>query len=145
MAKLQTAIRGTQDVLPKDSYKWQYVEKTLLETAGLFGFSELRVPVFEHTELFLRSVGDTTDEGTTGAVRCLLEHGLHNDALPVKASYVLSCYRYEKPQAGRLREFHQFGIECFGAPLPSADAEVISVAHTAFERFGLKNIELQLN
>lgn len=166
MAKLQTAIRGTQDVLPKDSYKWQYVEKTLLETAGLFGFSEMRVPVFEHTELFLRSVGDTTDvvqkemytfddkggrsitlrpEGTSGAVRCLLEHGLHNDALPVKASYVLSCYRYEKPQAGRLREFHQFGIECFGAPLPSADAEVISVAHTAFERFGLKNIELQLN
>lgn len=159
MAKLQTAIRGTQDVLPKDSYKWQYVEKTLLETAGLFGFSEMRVPVFEHTELFLRSVGDTTDvvqkemytfddkggrsitlrpEGTSGAVRCLLEHGLHNDALPVKASYVLSCYRYEKPQAGRLREFHQFGIECFGAPLPSADAEVISVAHTAFERFGLK-------
>lgn len=166
MAKLQTAIRGTQDVLPKDSYKWQYVEKTLLETAGLFGFSEMRVPVFEHTELFLRSVGDTTDvvqkemytfddkggrsitlrpEGTSGAVRCLLEHGLHNDALPVKASYILSCYRYEKPQAGRLREFHQFGIECFGAPLPSADAEVISVAHTAFERFGLKNIELQLN
>ena len=132
MAKLQTAIRGTQDVLPKDSYKWQYIEKTLLETAKLFGFSELRVPVFEHTELFLRSVGDTTDvvqkemytfddkggrsitlrpEGTAGAVRCLLEHGLHYDALRVIASYVLSCYRYEKPQAGRLREFHQFGEE----------------------------------
>lgn len=166
MANIQTAIRGTQDVLPRESYKWQYVEKTLLETASLFGFSEMRVPVFEHTELFLRSVGDTTDvvqkemytfddkggrsitlrpEGTAGAVRCLLEHGLHNEALPVKASYVLSCYRYEKPQAGRLREFHQFGVECFGAPSPAADAEIISIAHTAFERFGLKNIELQLN
>ncbi len=166
MAKIQTAIRGTQDVLPRDSYKWQYIEKTLLNTAALFGFSEMRVPVFEHTELFLRSVGDTTDvvqkemytfddkggrsitlrpEGTAGAVRCLLEHGLHNEALPVKASYILSCYRYEKPQAGRLREFHQFGVECFGAPAPAADAEIISIAHNAFERFGLKNIELQLN
>lgn len=166
MAKTITAIRGTQDVLPAESYKWQYIEKTLLETAALYGYRELRVPVFEQTDLFQRSVGDTTDvvqkemytfedkggrsltlrpEGTAGAVRCLLEHGLYNEALPVKACYVLSCYRYEKPQAGRLREFHQFGVECFGAPDPSADAEVIAVAHAAFRRFGLKNIRLELN
>lgn len=166
MAKTITAIRGTQDVLPNESYQWQYIEKTLLETASLYGYKELRVPVFEQTDLFQRSVGDTTDvvqkemytfddkggrsltlrpEGTAGAVRCLLEHGLYNDALPVKACYVLSCYRYEKPQAGRLREFHQFGIECFGAPECAADAEIIAVAHHAFERFGLKNIHLEIN
>ena len=166
MAKTITAIRGTQDVLPAQSYQWQYIEKTLLETASLYGYKELRVPVFEQTDLFQRSVGDTTDvvqkemytfedkggrsltlrpEGTAGAVRCLLEHGLYNDALPVKACYVLSCYRYEKPQAGRLREFHQFGIECFGAPEAAADAEIIAVAHHAFERFGLKNIHLEIN
>jgi len=166
MAKTITAIRGTQDVLPSQSYKWQYIEKTLLDTASLYGFKELRVPVFEQTDLFQRSVGDTTDvvqkemytfedkggrsltlrpEGTAGAVRCLLEHGLYNEALPVKACYILSCYRYEKPQAGRLREFHQFGIECFGAAEPSADAEIIAVAHHAFERFGLKNIHLEIN
>ncbi len=166
MAKTISAIRGTQDVLPAESYQWQYIEKTLLETASLYGYKELRVPVFEQTDLFQRSVGDTTDvvqkemytfddkggrsltlrpEGTAGAVRCLLEHGLYNDALPVKACYILSCYRYEKPQAGRLREFHQFGIECFGAPEAAADAEIIAVAHHAFERFGLKNIHLEIN
>lgn len=166
MAAQQTALRGTQDVLPAESYRWQYVERTLLDTARLFGFSELRVPVFEATELFLRSVGDTTDvvqkemytfedkggrsitlrpEGTAGAVRALIEHGLYNDALPVKACYLLSCYRYEKPQAGRLREFHQFGVECFGAQTPAADAEVISIGHAAFERLGLRNITLEIN
>ena len=166
MAKTISAIRGTQDVLPGESYQWQYIEKTLLETASLYGYKEVRVPVFEQTDLFQRSVGDTTDvvqkemytfddkggrsltlrpEGTAGSVRCLLEHGLYNEALPVKACYVLSCYRYEKPQAGRLREFHQFGIECFGAPESSADAEIIAVAHHAFERFGLKNIHLEIN
>jgi histidyl-tRNA synthetase len=166
MANIITAIRGTQDVLPADSYKWHYIEQTLLNTASLYGYKELRVPVFEQTNLFQRSVGDTTDvvqkemytfedkggrsitlrpEGTAGSVRCLLEHGLYNEALPVKACYVLSCYRYEKPQAGRLREFHQFGVECFGAPDPTADAEVIAVANAAFKRFGLKNLQLELN
>lgn len=166
MATTITAIRGTQDVLPKESYRWQYIEKTLLDTAALYGYKELRIPVFEQTGLFQRSVGDTTDvvqkemytfddkggrsitlrpEGTAGAVRCLLEHGLYNDALPVKACYVLSCYRYEKPQAGRLREFHQFGVECFGAPQAAADAEVIAVAHQAFERLGVRNLQLELN
>ncbi|MBR3844752.1 MAG: histidine--tRNA ligase [Clostridia bacterium] len=166
MGNIITAIRGTQDVLPSDSYRWQYIEKTLLETAALYGYKELRVPVFEQTNLFQRSVGDTTDvvqkemytfedkggrsitlrpEGTAGAVRCLLEHGLYNEALPVKACYVLSCYRYEKPQAGRLREFHQFGVECFGAPTAAADAEVIAVGHQAFKRLGVTGLQLEIN
>ena len=166
MGNIITAIRGTQDVLPAQSYRWQYIEKTLLETAALFGYKELRVPVFEQTNLFQRSVGDTTDvvqkemytfedkggrsitlrpEGTAGAVRCLLEHGLYNEALPVKACYVLSCYRYEKPQAGRLREFHQFGVECFGAPNAAADAEVIAVGHYAFKRLGVTGLQLEIN
>ncbi len=166
MALLTQAIRGTGDVLPSDSSRWQFVEKTMLETAQLFGFREIRTPVFEHTELFVRSVGDTTDvvqkemytfddnggrsitlrpEGTAGAVRAFLEHGLHNEALPQKVSYVTSCYRYEKPQAGRLREFHQFGIECFGAAEPQADAEVISLAAAAFEALGIKNLSLEIN
>ncbi len=166
MALLTQAIKGTQDVLPADSHRWQYVEKKLLDTAALFGFKEMRTPVFEHTELFNRSVGDTTDvvqkemytfndnggrsislrpEGTAGSVRAFLEHGLHNEALPQKISYVTSCYRYEKPQAGRLREFHQFGIECFGAPVATADAEVISVAALAFENLGIKNLRLEIN
>lgn len=166
MALLTQAIKGTQDVLPADSNRWQYVEGRLLDTAALFGFKELRTPVFEHTELFNRSVGDTTDvvqkemytfndnggrsislrpEGTAGAVRAFLEHGLHNEALPQKVCYVTSCYRYEKPQAGRLREFHQFGVECFGAAIPAADAEVISVAAMAFENLGIKNLRLEIN
>lgn len=166
MGNIITAIRGTQDVLPNESYRWQYIERTLLETAALYGYKELRVPVFEQTNLFQRSVGDTTDvvqkemytfedkggrsitlrpEGTAGAVRCLLEHGLYNEALPVKACYVLSCYRYEKPQAGRLREFHQFGVECFGAPNAAADAEVIAVGHQAFKRLGVTGLQLEIN
>ena len=166
MALLTQAAKGTQDVLPKESGKWQYVERSLLETARLYGFKEIRTPVFEHTELFNRSVGDTTDvvqkemytfndnggrsislrpEGTAGAVRAYLEHGLHNEALPQKVCYLLSCYRYEKPQAGRLREFHQFGVECFGAGRPSADAEVISLAKSAFDNLGIKNLHLELN
>ncbi len=166
MAPLTQAIKGTQDVLPKQSGRWQYVERSLLDTARLHGFKEIRTPVFEHTELFNRSVGDTTDvvqkemytfddnggrsislrpEGTAGAVRSYLEHGLHNEALPQKVCYVLSCYRYEKPQAGRLREFHQFGVECFGAGKPSADAEVISLAASAFENLGVRNLRLELN
>lgn len=166
MALLTQAIRGTGDVLPSDSHRWQHVENVLLETARLHGFREIRTPVFEHTELFVRSVGDTTDvvqkemytfndnggrsitlrpEGTAGAVRAFLEHGLHNEALPQKVSYITSCYRYEKPQAGRLREFHQFGVECFGAAQPSADAEVISLAASAFEALGIKNLSLEIN
>ncbi|MBQ6903819.1 MAG: ATP phosphoribosyltransferase regulatory subunit, partial [Lachnospiraceae bacterium] len=130
MALITKAIKGTQDVLPALSHENQYVEETMLRVASRYGFHEIRTPVFEHTELFQRGVGDTTDvvqkemytfedkggrsitlrpEGTAGAVRAFLEHGLFNEALPQKVSYLTSCYRYEKPQAGRLREFHQFG------------------------------------
>lgn len=160
------AIKGTQDVLPSQSYKNQFIEKTALEIAETFGFKEIRTPVFEQTELFQRSVGDTTDvvqkemytftdkggrsitlrpEGTAGAVRAFLEHGLFNDALPQKVCYVTSCYRYEKPQAGRLREFHQFGVECFGTASPAADAEIISLANEIFGFLGVQNLELQIN
>ena len=166
MALLTKAPRGTQDILPKDSGKLQFVEGSLLDTAKRYGFQEIRTPVFEHTELFLRSVGETTDvvqkemytfqdkgnrsitlrpEGTAGAARAVLEHSLHNDALPVKVSYLTGCYRYEKPQAGRLREFHQFGIEIFGAEKPAADAEIICVANEALTHLGVKNLQLQLN
>ena len=166
MALITNAIRGTQDVLPAESYKWQHVEQTALAIARDFGYREMRVPVFEHTELFQRSVGETTDvvqkemytfddkggrsitlrpEGTAGAARAMLEHGLNNDALPVKASYVTSCYRYENPQAGRLREFHQFGVECFGAAAPQADAEVIALAHTVLETLGVTGVSLHIN
>lgn len=166
MDLITQAPRGTQDVLPEDSYRWQYVERTALSVAEDFGFREIRTPVFEHTNLFLRSVGETTDvvqkemytfedkggrsitlrpEGTAGAARAVLEHGLLNGALPVKVSYVTSCYRYEKSQKGRYREFHQFGVECFGAAAPQADAETISLAMTVLETLGLQNIALHIN
>ena len=142
MAEINRAVKGTNDILPSDSHKWQFVEGKMLETAELYGFKEIRVPVFEHTEVFLRSVGDTTDvvqkemytfddkggrsitlrpELTAGVIRSSIENGLVNGALPVKVCYIGGCYRYEKPQAGRLREFHQFGVECMGAaaPLPN--------------------------
>lgn len=166
MALITKAIRGTQDVLPADSYKWQHIEQTALAIARDYGFREMRAPVFEHTELFQRSVGETTDvvqkemytfddkggrsitlrpEGTAGMARVLLEHGLQNEPLPVKVSYITSCYRYEKPQAGRLREFHQFGVECFGAAAPQADAEVIALARTVLNELGVTGVSLHLN
>ncbi len=166
MALITKAIRGTQDVLPADSATWQHVERTALRVAREYGYREIRTPVFEHTELFTRSVGETTDvvqkemytfedkggrsitlrpEGTAGAMRMLLEHGLHNEALPAKVAYVTSCYRYEKPQAGRLREFHQFGVECYGAASPLADAEVIALAAGVLEALGVTGVSLRLN
>ena len=166
MALITNAIKGTQDTLPAESYKVQYIESAMKETAENFGYREMRTPVFEHTELFQRGVGETTDvvqkemytfsdkgdrsitlrpEGTAGAVRAFLEHGLFNDALPQKIYYLTSCYRYEKPQAGRLREFHQFGIECFGAGEPGADAEVISLADSIFSFLGIENLRLEIN
>ena len=166
MSEINRAVKGTNDVLPLDSYKWQFVENKMLETASLFGFNEIRVPVFEHTEVFLRSVGDTTDvvqkemytfddkggrsitlrpEFTAGVIRSAIEKGLVNGALPVKAAYVGGCYRYEKPQAGRLREFHQFGVECIGAASPIADAEVISLAQQVLCAVGIEKISLEIN
>lgn len=166
MALITTAPRGTQDVLPEESSKIKYLEQTLTGTAADFGFSEMRFPTFEHTELFHRSVGDTTDivqkemytfedkggrsitlrpEGTASAVRLLLEHGLDKGLLPVKSYYLVPCYRYEKPQAGRLREFHQFGVEFFGAATPESDCEVISLAHECLRRLGVHGISLNIN
>lgn len=166
MALITKAIKGTKDVLPNESYKNQYIEATCLGVAENFGYKEMRTPVFEHTELFQRGVGDTTDvvqkemytfddkggrsitlrpEGTAGAARAFLENGLSNEALPQKICYLTSCYRYEKPQAGRLREFHQFGIECFGATSPLADAEMISLAKQIFDELGVKDLHLELN
>ena len=157
MALLTQAPKGTQDLLPPKSGEWQAVEEVMRSEAALHGFGEVRTPVFEHTELFLRSVGDTTDVvekqmytfndkgGRSMAVRAMLEHALYNDGLPVKLYYLTSCYRYEKPQAGRLREFHQFGVEMFGAAAPVADAEVICLAKSIFDRLGVKNLTLELN
>lgn len=166
MALITKAIKGTKDVLPSEVYKNQYIEATCLTVAENFGYKEMRTPVFEHTELFQRGVGDTTDvvqkemytfddkggrsitlrpEGTAGAARSFLENGLSNEALPQKICYLISCYRYEKPQAGRLREFHQFGIECFGATSPLADAEMIALAKQIFDELGVKNLHLELN
>ena len=166
MALNVQSIKGTQDVLPSESYKNQFLESTILEIADTFGFKEIRTPVFEYTELFQRSVGDTTDvvqkemytfddkggrsitlrpEGTAGAARSFLEHGLFNETLPRKVCYFTSCYRYEKPQAGRLREFHQFGVECFGTASPAADAEVISLANEVFSFLGITDISLEIN
>ena len=166
MALLTKAIKGTADITGKDSYKWQNVERILLQTAQNFGFSEVRFPTIEHTELFVRSVGDTTDvvqkemytfadkggrsvtmrpEGTAGAMRLALENGLLNDALPLKMCYLSSCFRYESPQEGRLREFHQFGVEAVGGALPLLDAEVILLADKIFKWFGLQNVQLFIN
>ena len=166
MAEINRAVKGTNDTLPADSHRLQFVENKMLSTAGLYGFREIRVPVFEHTEVFSRSVGDTTDvvqkemytfedkggrsitlrpELTAGVVRSVIENGLIYGSLPVKVCYIGGCYRYEKPQAGRLREFHQFGVECFGAASPAADAEVISLARQVLTNVGVKNISLEIN
>ncbi|MBQ7102207.1 MAG: histidine--tRNA ligase, partial [Clostridia bacterium] len=166
MALVTKAIKGTQDLLPNESYKNRYVEQTMLDIASKFGYREIRTPVFEHTELFSRGVGDTTDvvqkemytfddkggrsitlrpEGTAGAMRAFLEHGLFNEPLPQKVSYLTSCYRYEKPQAGRLREFHQFGVECLGTAAPAADAELIGLAHEIFSHLGVEGLQLEIN
>ncbi len=166
MALVTKAIKGTQDTLPAQSIKIQHLEKSALAIAANHGYSEIRTPVFEHTELFQRGVGDTTDvvqkemytfedkggrsitlrpEGTAGVIRSYLEHGLFNEPQPQKMCYVVSCYRYEKPQAGRLREFHQFGLECVGTAAPASDAEVISVANELFSFLGVRNLQLEIN
>ncbi len=157
--------KGTKDVLPQESYKWQYVEEVARETAKLFHLKEVRTPTFEHTELFQRGVGDTTDivtkemytfkdkgdrsitlkpEGTAGTVRSFIENGMYGGVLPAKMYYVTPCFRYERPQAGRLREFHQFGVEIFGAPTAQTDAEAIAIADTLLKKLGLQ-VKLYIN
>lgn len=167
MSLITKRVYGAEDVLPKDSYKWQFVESLMRSEADAFGFKEIRTPVFEHTELFRRGVGDTTDvvqkemytfdtkggtsltlrpEGTAGAARALLEHAIYNDGLPVKVYYLVSCYRYEKKQANRYREFHQFGLETYGTASPAADAEMICAAQSIFDRLQIGDkLTLELN
>lgn len=158
--------KGTKDVLPEQSHLWQFIEDTARGVAVSFNLREIRTPVFEHTELFLRGVGETTDvvtkemytfedkggrsitlkpEGTAGVARSFIENGLQNSALPLKSYYITPCYRYERPQKGRLREFHQFGIEMFGSAQPEADAEVIFAAHTFLDKLGIKGARLEIN
>ena len=161
------APRGTKDVLPQDSYRWQVVEAKMRKAAALAGYREVRTPVFEHTELFARGVGDTTDivqkemytfkdkgdrsltlkpEGTSGAVRAFLESNLYAEALPCKMYYVNSpIFRYEAPQSGRLREHHQFGLECFGAQDATTDAELILLAYRLVSSLGVKNLAVKIN
>ncbi|MBQ8605133.1 MAG: histidine--tRNA ligase [Clostridia bacterium] len=154
-----SAPKGTADILPSESYKWHYLEDKIRRLCDCYGFSEIRTPVFEHTEVFVRGVGDTTDvvtkemytfedkggrsitlrpEGTAGIVRSFLENGLFNDPLPAKLYYLINCFRYEKPQKGRLRQFSQFGIEMFGATAPSADAMVISLPYNLLKSLGIE-------
>ncbi len=157
--------KGTKDVLPNESYKWQYVESVCRETAKLFHINEIRTPVFEHTELFQRGVGETSDvvtkemytfkdkgdrsitlkpEGTAGVVRSFIENGMGGGVLPAKMYYIIPAFRYERPQAGRLREFHQFGVEIFGAKSAQTDAEAIVTADTLLKKLGL-HVKLYIN
>lgn len=160
------APKGTKDVLPQDVYRWQYIEKVMSELCKTYGYKEIRTPVFEHTELFQRGVGDTTDivqkemytfmdkggrsltlrpEGTAGVVRSYIENGMSSLPQPVKLYYNISAYRYENVQKGRYREFHQFGVEAFGAAGPSIDVEIISMLDMLFRRLGLSGIMLNIN
>lgn len=163
---LTKAPRGTNDILASDSYKWQYIEEKARDLCRRFEYGEIRTPTFEHTELFLRGVGDTTDvvekqmytfedkgnrsitlrpEGTASAARAYIEHNLGAQPLPVKLFYLIPCFRYEKPQAGRLREFHQFGVEVFGSQAPTVDAEIISLAMLFLSELGLQELALNIN
>lgn len=158
--------KGTKDVLPAESYRWHFVENKAREVALRFGLSEARTPTFEHTELFLRGVGETTDivnkemytfldkgersitlkpEGTAGIARAYVENNLGALPAPTKMYYITPVFRYERPQSGRLREHHQFGVELYGSELPYADAEAILVAKTLFDELGIKDLELHIN
>ncbi len=163
---LTQAPKGTRDILPSDIYKWHYLEKTFSKVCENFGYNEIRFPVFEHTELFQRGVGDTTDivqkemytfndksgrsislrpEGTASVVRGYIENGMSSLSMPVKLFYNISAYRYEKMQKGRLREFHQFGVEAFGSVGPLIDVEIISMLDCFYKKIGLCDIQLNIN
>ncbi len=160
-------IKGTFDLLPEQTPLYRYIEQVMREEAGRYGFGEIRTPTFENTELFVRGVGDTTDvvqkemytfadrdegrsitlrpEGTASVARAVIENGKYGDAMPLKYYYLISCFRHEAPQAGRSREFYQFGTEIFGSELPNADATSIATAAAVFRRLGLSNVKLHLN
>ncbi len=166
MAMEMQAPKGTKDMLPEDAYKWQYIENVFRDVAKTYGIREIRTPMFEHTELFLRGVGDTTDivqkemytfndkgdrsitlkpEGTASAVRAFVENRLFNEAQPTKLYYITPAFRYENVQKGRLRQFHQCGLEVFGSSAASMDAEVIAVAMDTLKKLGLKSLSLNIN
>ena len=163
---LTNAPKGTKDMLPDQAYKWHYIEEAFADICRRYGFQEIRTPVFEHTELFQRGVGDTTDivqkemytfqdygkrsitlkpEGTSPVVRAFTEHKLYAGVQPNKFYYNIPCFRYEKPQSGRLREFHQFGIETFGTMDMMADAECISLGYDFLQEMGITDVELRIN
>lgn len=158
--------KGTKDVTPQEVYKWQYVENVAKSCLENLNFKELRTPTFEHTELFVRGVGEGSDivnkemytfldkgersitlkpEGTASIVRAVIENGLDNEAMPLKLYMLTPCFRYERPQAGRLREHHQFSIEAFGSHSPMMDAEVIGVIGSIFDKLNFKNYKVNIN
>jgi histidyl-tRNA synthetase len=160
------APRGTYDILPEQAVKWQWMEQIMKETAARFGYQEIRTPVFEHTELFQRGVGESTDivtkemytfhdksqrsltlrpEGTASCTRALIEHSLYNGTLPIKWFYAGPMFRYDRPQTGRYRQFHQFGVEAFGSRSPFLDAEVLFLLVEILQGMGLSEYELHLN
>lgn len=160
------APKGTKDILPDQSYVWQYVENNIHELTRLYGYKEIRTPIFEHTELFERGVGDTTDivqkemytfldkggrsitlkpEGTAGVVRAFIEHSLYAQSQPTKLYYLTPVFRYEAPQSGRLRQHHQFGVEVFGAKKASIDAEIIGLAMALFDRLGINDLAINIS
>ena len=160
-------IKGTMDILPNETPLFRYIEGVMREEAEKYGYGEIRTPTFENTELFVRGVGDTTDvvqkemytfadrdenrsislrpEGTASVVRAIIENGKCSDPMPLKYYYIISCFRHEKPQAGRSREFFQFGTEMFGSESPAADATAIALASSVLKRLGLTNVTLHLN
>lgn len=163
---LTNAPKGTKDVLPNQVYRWHYAERKFDDICRRYGYKEIRTPIFEHTELINRGVGDTTDivqkemytfndhggrsltlkpEGTSPAVRAFVEHRMYAEVQPTKIYYDTPCFRYEKPQSGRLRQFHQFGVEIFGTPNMMADADVICLGHDFLEEMGIKDIVLEIN
>lgn len=163
---LTTKPRGINDILPEEVWKWQYIENRLRDLAGRFGFQELRMPIFEHTELFQRGIGDTSDvvekemytftdrgdrsltlrpEGTAGVARAFVENKLYSGTLPGKYYYIGPMFRYDRPQAGRYRQFNQFGVETIGGHEPAIDSEVIAFAYEIFHGLGLENVLVHLN
>lgn len=162
---LTKAPKGTKDMLPKEAYKWHYIENIFADICKKYNFGEMRTPVFEHTSLFIRGVGDTTDivqkemytweqgkrsltlrpEGTSPVMRGFIEHKMYAESMPQKIYYDASCFRYEKPQSGRLRQFHQFGAEIFGSNSMLADSEIISLANDLLKKFKIEDLTLEIN